>query len=198
MAIHLAGSQAELLKPLEKAAESVRKDLRRCAICTTWTTGDLCPVCADEDRDAELLCVIEDLPDLEAFEAPGTWRGRYHVLHGRLSPSRGTGPGELSWQALLERLEQEPVRELVLATSLSVEGEATASELARSAADVTHPPGRITRIAAPAGAGAEPEYWEREEIAEALRARRPYAPPEPAPRRRTAVKPSRSRSKKPA
>jgi len=198
MAIHLAGSQAELLKPFEKAAESVRKDLRRCALCTTWTTAEHCPVCADEDRDPALLCVIEDLPDLEAFEAPGTWHGRYHVLHGRLSPAKGIGPGELSWQAFLERLGTEPVRELVLATSLSVEGEVTASELARAAADLAHPPARITRIAAPPGAGAEPEYWEREEIAEALRARRPYAPPEHAPRRRAAVKPSRNRPKKPA
>ncbi len=205
LAVHLVDNRDQLLKPFEKAVESARRDLHRCAVCTVWTEGHQCPVCADKDRDHGTICVVEDLPDLEAFETARVYTGRYHVLHGRLSPAQGRGPGELSWEPLLERAATGKPAEIILATSLSAEGETTAAELARALKAVhpnephgsAHATGhghlRITRIARPAGAGAEPEYWEAEELGEALIGRRTYDPGDPVRKKKPAAPRPRNR-----
>ncbi|MCW5828566.1 MAG: recombination protein RecR [Deltaproteobacteria bacterium] len=190
MALYIADRRKDLLKPLGKAIEEFASQLKPCARCTVWTEGELCAVCADPDRDRRKICVIEDLPDLESFETSGVYTGLYHVLHGRLAPSKGTGPGELSWEPLLERLQAGPPEELVLALSHTTEGETTAAELCRSV-DKLELPIRVTRIVRPSGAGPEPEYWEREELEEALTGRRAYHP-ETRPRR---ARPASGRSR---
>lgn len=177
LAIHLARHRDTLSRPLEKALEDARKSLRPCEICTVWSESVRCAVCSDADRDPGTICVVEDLPDMEAFEAARIYTGVYHVLNGRLSPGRGTGPGELTWEALLARIPGPDLpKEIILGLSLSVEGETTAAELYGAIRNTAGESLKITRIARPAGAGAEPEYWEREEIGEAITGRRPYLP----------------------
>lgn len=125
IALHLLvekpGRLPELVRALEDAAQSVR----RCTHCGNLAEGELCPICADERRDRAAVCVVEHVPDLVALERSGAYRGTYHVLHGKLSPIHGVGPGELNFEALRTRIASGEVSELILALPNDVEGEAT-------------------------------------------------------------------------
>jgi recombination protein RecR len=125
IALHLLvekpGRLPELVRALEDAAGSVR----RCTCCGNLAEEVLCAVCADEKRDGAQLCVVEHVPDLVAIERSSAFRGRYHVLHGKLSPIHGVGPGDLNLASLLARLAGGEVTELILALPNDVEGEAT-------------------------------------------------------------------------
>lgn len=111
----------ELVQALEAAARSVR----RCSACGNLSEEELCPICSDEKRSSAQLCVVENVPDLAAIERSGAYRGRYHVLHGKLSPIRDVSPDDLNLGSLLARLATGEVTELILALSNDVEGEAT-------------------------------------------------------------------------
>jgi recombination protein RecR len=111
----------ELVAALAAAAAAVR----RCERCGNLAEGPLCAICADERRDAGVVCVVEHVPDLVAIERSGAFRGRYHVLHGKLSPIQGVGPEQLHLAPLLERVRSGEVTELILALPNDVEGEAT-------------------------------------------------------------------------
>ena len=111
----------ELVQALEAAARSVR----RCSACGNLSEEELCPICSDEKRSGAQLCVVENVPDLAAIERSGAYRGRYHVLHGKLSPIRDVSPDDLNLGSLLARLATGEVTELILALSNDVEGEAT-------------------------------------------------------------------------
>lgn len=125
IALHLLvekpGRLPELVRALEEAATAVR----RCARCGNLAEGELCAICADEKRDRASVCVVEHVPDLVAIERSGAFRGVYHVLHGKLSPIHGVGPGDLNLAGLLERVGTGEVVELILALPNDVEGEAT-------------------------------------------------------------------------
>lgn len=141
IALHLLVEQPQKLPELVIALQTAASSVRRCRICGHLAEDELCPICADERRDGCQLCVVENVPDLVAIERSGAYRGRYHVLHGKLSPLRGVGPGDLNLASLLPRLESGTVTELILALSNDVEGEATChyltERLPRSVAKVT-------------------------------------------------------------
>lgn len=112
---------AELVRALEEAATAVR----RCARCGNLAEGECCAICADDRREPQVICVVEHVPDLVAIERSGAFRGRYHVLHGKLSPMQGVEPGDLNLAALEARIAAGEVSELILALPNDVEGEAT-------------------------------------------------------------------------
>jgi recombination protein RecR len=150
---------------LGRAAEQVR----HCSTCFLLTEDDPCPLCRSDSRDRALLCVVEDPLNAWAVEATGEFRGLYHVLGGTLDPLHGVGPEELTVDALVARTAQGEIREIVLATNPTVEGEATAHFLAR----VLRPSGvQLTRIAFGLPAGGEISYADHVTLARALTGRR--------------------------
>jgi recombination protein RecR len=125
VALHLLVEKPERLSALVDALQQAARAVRRCERCGNLAEEELCAVCADEGRDPATVCVVEQVPDLVAFERSGAYRGSYHVLHGKLSPIHGVGPQDLNLAALLARLAAGEIRELILALSNDVEGEAT-------------------------------------------------------------------------
>ena len=125
IALHLLVEKPGRLPELVAALESAAKKVRRCAVCGNLSEAERCPVCADEKRRTGQVCVVENVQDLGAIERSGAYRGRYHVLHGKLSPIRGVAPEDLNLAPLLQRIGAAEVTELILALSNDVEGEAT-------------------------------------------------------------------------
>jgi len=125
IALHLLVEKPARLPELVSALEVAAKNVRRCTICGNLSEQEHCPVCADERRRTGQVCVVEFVTDLAAIERSGAYRGRYHVLHGKLSPIRGVAPEDLNLGALLERIGAGEITELILALSNDVEGEAT-------------------------------------------------------------------------
>lgn len=155
---------------LARAVVALGERVRACSRCGNLTEADPCAICADPRRDAAVVCVVEEASDVLAIERAGEYRGHYHVLGGRLSPLDGVGPDALSVPALLARLEAgSPVREIIVATNPSVEGEATAHYLER----LLRPKGvAVTRLARGLPVGGELEYADSGTIVQALQARR--------------------------
>ena len=125
VALHLLVEKPERLPALVDALQQAAGAVRRCERCGNLAEGTLCTVCTNEGRDPATVCVVEQVPDLVEFERSGAYRGSYHVLHGKLSPIHGVGPQDLNLAALLARLAAGEIRELILALSNDVEGEAT-------------------------------------------------------------------------
>lgn len=169
LAFHILEAGPEVAGQLAAAITAVVRDVRCCSSCQTLTDRDPCPICADPQRDGRILCVVEGVPDLVAIERTHEYRGRYHVLHGALSPLDGVGPGDLKVRELLLRLERSPVEEVVLATNPDVEGEATALYLTK----LLKPLGvKVTRIAQGVPMGGDLEYADQVTLARALAGRR--------------------------
>jgi recombination protein RecR len=167
LAFHVLRAPAEHAHDLARALVDVKEKIRLCEMCMNLTEQTPCTLCADARRDPSLVCVVATPPDLHAIERTGGFRGRYHVLHGVLSPLEGVGPDDLRIKELLGRLGE--VRELIIATSPNVEGEATALYLAK----VCKPLGvKVTRIASGLAVGGELEYADGVTISRALEARR--------------------------
>jgi recombination protein RecR len=125
IALHLLVEKPERLPALVEALRAAAGAVRRCVRCGNLAEGELCQVCADTRRDTAVVCVVEHVPDLVALERSAAHRGTYHVLHGRLSPITGVGPEALNLATLLARLRAGEVREMILALSNDIEGEAT-------------------------------------------------------------------------
>jgi len=169
LAFHVLKAGAGYAGGLAEAILAVVRDVRLCSACQTLTDRDPCPICADPERDGRLLCVVEGVPDLVAVERTHEFRGRYHVLHGALSPLDGVGPSDLKIRELLVRLESQPAEEVVIATNPDVEGEATALYLAR----LLKPLGlKVTRLAQGLPMGGDLEYADQVTLARALSGRR--------------------------
>ncbi len=167
---YLLKQPPETVVRLADAIRSVRERVRACRVCGTLTDEDPCAICRDPRRDASVLCVVEEASDVGAIERAGRFRGRYHVLGGRLSPLEGVGPEALRLDRLLERVTNgSGVREVIVATNPSMEGEVTATYLQQ----VLKPTGvRVTRIARGLPVGGDLEYADGVTIAQALLARR--------------------------
>lgn len=145
--------------------------IRICSRCHAVTDREVCAICADAGRSDRLLCVVEEPNNVVAIEKTRDYRGRYHVLHGSLSPIQGIGPDELRIQTLLDRVRAGGVEEVILATSPTVEGEATAVYLAR----LLKPLGlKVTRIAMGVPVGADLEWADEVTMAKAIEGRREY------------------------
>ncbi len=158
----------ELARELEEALASARERISICRVCGNLAEGELCPICADETRDRSIIAVVETPADVYAIEKSGEFRGVYHVLGGVLNPLEGVGPDELNLEGLLNRLEG--VREVLVATSMTVEGEATAQYLG----ELLRERGvRVTRPAYGLPAGGSLEYVDEVTLARALSHRRP-------------------------
>jgi recombination protein RecR len=169
LAFHILKAGAGYAGDLAAAITGAVRDVRLCSSCQTLTDKDPCSICADPRRDTRLICVVEGVPDLVAVERTHEYKGRYHVLHGALSPLDGIGPSDLKIRELLLRLEQAPVDEIVVATNPDVEGEATALYLAK----LLKPLGvKVTRIAQGVPMGGDLEYADQVTLARALSGRR--------------------------
>ena len=169
---HLLKRPPEDIARLARALERVAEAVHPCSACGNLTEHDPCDVCANPRRDRSAICVVEESSDVMAIERAGEYRGLYHVLGGRISPLDGIGPDELNIRALLARVAPDAadgVREVIVATNPSVEGEATALYLQK----VIRPLGvRVTRLARGLPVGGDLEYADGVTIAQALAGRR--------------------------
>jgi recombination protein RecR len=154
---------------LALALQTLSEKVRPCSRCFNLTEEELCSICRDPRRDPALICAVEDAADIGAIERAGEFRGQYHVLGGRLSPLDGITPEDLTIRQLVQRVEQGEVREVILATNPSLEGEATALYVQRQLAPLAV---TVTRIARGLPVGGDLEYADGVTIAQALSARR--------------------------
>ncbi|WP_019624634.1 recombination mediator RecR [Thioalkalivibrio thiocyanoxidans] len=171
MALHLLERDRDGARRLARAVDQAVERVGHCQVCRTLTTAEVCSRCADPERDPGVVCVVESPGDVMAIESATDFTGRFHVLLGRLSPLDGIGPEELGLDRLEARLQEDGVRELILATNTSVEGEVTAHYLAEMAARHGI---RATRIAQGIPTGGELEYIDAGTLAHALSGRREY------------------------
>jgi len=168
LAFHILRAPAEDAAALGAAITDLRTRIRLCSVCCDFTETDPCPLCGDHRRDATLICAVAQPQDVVAIERSGGYRGRYHVLHGVLSPLDGVGPDDLRIAELVRRADG-GVQEVIVATNPSVEGETTAVYLAK----LLRPLGvRTSRIATGVPMGGELEYADRLTLARALDGRR--------------------------
>lgn len=170
LTFHLLKQPEGAAHRLADAIRGVRARVMTCGSCGNLGDEDPCPICRDPRRDAQLLCVVEEAGDVSAIERAGRYRGRYHVLGGRLSPLDGVGPDALNIERLVARVQNgSGVSEVIVATNPSMEGEVTATYLQQ----VLKPTGvRVTRIARGLPVGGDLEYADGVTIAQALAARR--------------------------
>ena len=169
IAFYLLKSAPEDAKRLARAVVEAKERVSWCRRCFNFAEGELCVYCRDDRRDSSLLCVVEEPRDIVAVERTQEYRGRYHVLLGAISPIEGIGPDQLKVKELLARLNDEGVKEVILATNPNIEGEATAMYLAR----LLKPLGlRVTRIASGLPVGGDLEYADEVTLGRALEGRR--------------------------
>ncbi len=169
IAFHLERAPREDVQRLAEALLDAKDKIRLCSVCNNLTESDPCEYCSDPRRDPELLCVVETPFNVISVEKAHEFRGRYHVLHGALSPLQGIGPEQLKLKSLIDRLKDGTVREMIVATSPTVEGEATAVYLAR----LVKPLGvKVSRIAMGIPVGSDLEFADEVTMLRALEGRR--------------------------
>jgi len=152
-----------------KALISAKRELAHCSICGHITDQETCTVCQDHTRDDSIICVVEDSKDVIAMEKMREFNGKYHVLHGSISPMDGIGPEDINVPSLIQRLKDNDVKEIILATNPNIEGEATAMYISR----LVKPSGiRATRIAHGLPVGGDLEYADEVTLAKSLEGRR--------------------------
>ena len=170
LAMHILRSSREDAENLAQAILEVKEKIRLCSLCFNLTEQDPCRICQDPKRDGEIICVVSGPEDLMAVEKSGSFRGLYHVLHGVLSPLEGVTPQDLRIGELLSRLQGGKVKEVILATNPSVEGEATAQYLSQ----IIKPLGvRVTRIARGVPMGGDLQYIDQVTLSKSLENRSP-------------------------
>ncbi len=168
-AFHILRSSGEDAEALAEAVRGLKASLRLCSICNNVTDVDPCAYCASPTRNQRLVCVVEEPTNIETVERTQAYGGVYHVLHGTLSPLHGVGPDQLRAETLLHRVERGEVDEVILATSPTLEGEATADWLATALRGSAV---KITRIATGVPAGSDIEYADEVTMARAIEGRR--------------------------
>jgi recombination protein RecR len=169
-ALFLLKKREALMQPLARALDEAAANVRSCSSCGNLDTADPCAICADPRRDAAAICVVADVADLWALERAGAFKGRYHVLGGTLSALDGVGPEQLNIAALVARAGEPAVKEIILATGATVDGQTTAHYLADRLAGLNV---AVTRLAHGVPVGGELDYLDDGTLATALKARRP-------------------------
>lgn len=165
LAFHIINMPQEHVEHFAKVLVTARKNIRYCKYCCTLTDSEICPICSSDKRDHSTIMVVEHTKDLAAYEKTGQYNGVYHVLQGTLVPSLGKGPEDIRFKELENRLDQFPVKELILATNSSLDGEATAVYITKK----VKPRGiKITRIASGVPIGGELEYIDEVTLSRAL------------------------------
>lgn len=167
LAFHLINMPQDKVNRLANVIMDAKANVRYCKECYTLTDQEICPVCANHNRDHKLIMVVENARDLAAYEKTGKYEGVYHVLHGAISPMLGIGPGDIKLKELMERLQAE-VDEVIIATNSSLEGETTAMYISK----LIKPTGiRVTRIASGVPVGGDLEYIDEVTLLRALEGR---------------------------
>lgn len=169
LAFHVLRASREDAEHLSQAILDVKDKLGLCSVCNNISESELCVYCRDPNRDPKLVCVVEEAPNIIGIETTRQYNGRYHVLHGALSPLRGIGPDSLKIKSLVERIGQGEIEEVIVATNPTVEGEATAVYLAR----LLKPLGvQVTRIAMGVPVGSDLEFADEVTMSKAMEGRR--------------------------
>jgi recombination protein RecR len=169
IAYYLLEADAEQARRLAEAILDVKRQVHFCPVCFNYATGDTCEICADAGREQDVLCVVSEPRDVAAIEKTGVYHGRYHVLGGVISPMDKIGPEQLHVRELMARLASGEVREVILATNPDVEGETTATYLART----MQPLGLVvSRLASGLPVGGDLEYADEVTLGRAIEARR--------------------------
>jgi recombination protein RecR len=169
IALHVVQADSAVVKQLAEAILHAREKIKFCEICSSLTEKSPCSICTDSRRDASLVCVVERAVDILSIEKSNTFRGKYHVLGGRISPLDGVEPEDLRIAELEKRLAAEPIREIIIALSTDVEGDATSSYLAKR---LTRKDVKISRIAYGLPAGSGLEFADELTLSRALEGRR--------------------------
>ncbi len=169
LAFHMLDMNDEEIKEFTKSITDAKQKLKYCSTCFNISDTDPCPICSDTKRDSSTICVVEDVRDIMAMERTNEYRGVYHVLHGTISPMNGIGPDEIKIKELINRLRDDKVKEVIIATNPRVEGEATAVYLSKliKAFDV-----KVTRIAHGIPVGGDLEYTDEITLMKAMEGRR--------------------------
>lgn len=169
LAFHVINMNENDVKGLAKALVDVKQEIKYCSVCCNISDSDVCPICSNSHRDASTICVVEDPRDVAAMERTKDYNGKYHVLNGVISPLDGVGPEMLNIKELISRLGDGQIKELIMATNPTIEGEATAMYISR----LVKPMGvKVTRIAHGLPVGGDLEYADDVTISKALEGRR--------------------------
>lgn len=167
LAFYIMSMPREQVEQLTASITGARENVRYCKNCFTLTDSDLCPICSNPKRDAGTIMVVENTRDLAAYEKTGKFEGVYHVLHGAISPMLGIGPDDIKLKELMQRL-QKDVKEVIIATNSSLEGETTAMYISK----LIKPTGiRVSRIASGVPVGGDLEYIDEVTLLRALEGR---------------------------
>ncbi|MCQ2495782.1 MAG: recombination mediator RecR [Lachnospiraceae bacterium] len=165
LAFHILDMSDEQVERFTEAIKDAKKNVRHCRNCQCLTDRELCPICSNPSRNHKMIMVVESTRDLAAYEKIGKFNGVYHVLNGVISPMLGIGPADINLKELMQRLQQEDVEELVIATNSSVEGEATAMYISK----LVKPAGiKVSRIASGIPVGGDLEYIDEVTLLRAL------------------------------
>lgn len=169
LAFHILSMDEKSAMELANAISAAKKSMTYCSVCGNLTDTDPCAICSDDSRDKSTICVVESPKDVVAMEKIREYRGYYHVLHGAISPMDGIGPDDINLRSLIVRLQDEAVKELIIATNPNIEGEATAMYIAR----LIKPSGiKVTRIAHGIPVGGDLEYADEVTLLKAVEGRR--------------------------
>ena len=169
LAFHVINMNPDDVSSLSKALMDVKREIKYCKVCCNISDSDICSICANGHRDSSTICVVEDPRDVAAMERTKDYNGKYHVLNGVISPMDGIGPDMLNIKALISRLGDGSIKEIIMATNPTIEGEATAMYISR----LVKPMGiKVTRIAHGLPVGGDLEYADDVTISKALEGRR--------------------------
>jgi recombination protein RecR len=170
LALNILRRPPDLAHNLAGCLTELHRSIRLCSCCFAFSESDPCDICADQRRDGSIICVVEESGDLMAIEKTASYKGHYHILHGVLSPVDGIGPGEIKVGELVARVRSGSVKEVIIATSSTVPGEATASFLVDT---LQKQPVSVTRLACGIPMGMDIKYADKYTLARAIEARSP-------------------------
>ena len=169
LAYHIASQPEDQVRELAAALWQGRKAIHYCSICGNFTVNDPCPICSNPERHNGIVCVVKDPRDVAAMERMHEYKGTYHVLHGILSPMNGIGPDDIRIRELVERIDKEQIKEVIMATNPDIEGEATALYIAKLLEGKV---GNVTRLAYGLQMGGNLEYTDSLTLSKAIEGRR--------------------------
>ena len=168
LAMHVLRAPRNEAEQLSSSIRGIKEKVRLCSMCFAFSDADICNICSDQRRTSSILCVVEQPPDMVAIEKSGSFAGLYHILQGVLSPMNGIGPDSIRIKELISRIAQGKIKEVILATSTNVEGEATAAYIAER---LENHPVKVTRIASGVPMGGDLKYVDQVTLKKAMETR---------------------------